>query len=176
LHPSSPHPLLRPAIFFDRDGTLIVDPGYVYRLEDLVFMPGGAQAVRRVNDLGYFAFLVTNQSGIARGYYTEQDVNLFHNHLQQQLGLIAGAHLDDIRYCPYLADAPVSAYARASDWRKPGPGMLLDLMRAWPVDRERSLVIGDGDVDMGAAKAAGLRGLRFEGGNLDAFLAASLPA
>ena len=163
----------RPAVFFDRDGTLTVDTGYVHRPERLTFVAGAVAAVKRVNDLGYFAFLVTNQSGIARGYYTEADMHAFHAHLQRQLQA-AGAHLDDIRYCPYLADAPVAAYARNSDWRKPAPGMLLDLMRAWPVIPEQSLVVGDKDIDMQAAQAAGLRGLRFHGGNLDELLAPHL--
>jgi D-glycero-D-manno-heptose 1,7-bisphosphate phosphatase len=165
----------RPAVFFDRDGTLNVDTGYVHRPEDLVFLPGAVAAVKRVNDLGYFAFLVTNQSGVARGYYTEADVHAFHAHLQQQLGG-AGAHLDDIRYCPDLPDGTVAAYARESNWRKPAPGMFLDLMRVWPVIAERSIVVGDKDIDMQAAEAAGLRGLHFRGGNLDRFLAAHLAA
>jgi D-glycero-D-manno-heptose 1,7-bisphosphate phosphatase len=165
--PSRPAP--RPAVFFDRDGTLTVDSGYVYRIEDCVFIEGAIAAVKRVNDLGYFAFLVTNQSGIARGLYTEDDMHAFHAHLQQQLRA-AGAHLDDIRYCPYLPGAPVAAYARESDWRKPGPGMFLDLMHAWQILAERSLVVGDRDIDMLAARAAGLAGLHFQGGNLDAFL------
>jgi len=163
----------RPAVFFDRDGTLNVDNGYVHRPEDLVFMPGAVAAVKRVNDLGYYAFLVTNQSGVARGYYTEADVRTFHDHLQRQLRA-AGARLDDIRYCPDLPHATVAAYAHNSDWRKPGPGMFLDLMRAWSVIPERSLVVGDKDIDMHAAKAAGLRGLRFPGGDLDRFLAPHL--
>src|SRR2546427_727345 len=106
--------LPRPAVFFDRDGTLVVDTGYVHKPEDLVLVPGAVAAVKRVNDLGYYAFLVTNQSGVARGYYTESDVQSFHAHLQRQL-LASGARLDDIRYCPYLPDAPVTAYARDSD-------------------------------------------------------------
>ena len=168
---SAPPP--RPAVFFDRDGTLNVDTGYVHRPEDLIFVAGAAAAVKRANDLGYYAFLVTNQSGVARGYYTEADVNAFHAHLQQQLRA-AGAYLDDIRYCPYLPDAPVAAYSRDSGWRKPRPGMLLDLMRAWPVIAEKSFVVGDKAVDMQAAQAAGLRGLYFHGGDLDKFLAPHL--
>ena len=163
----------RPAVFFDRDGTLTVDSGYVHRPQDLVFIPGAIAAVKRVNDLGYYAFLVTNQSGVARGYFTETDVHAFHEQLQRELRA-AGAHLDDIRYCPYLEGGTVEAYARHSDWRKPAPGMLLDLMRAWPVAAARSLVVGDKDIDVQAGAAAGLRGLRFPGGDLDRFLAPHL--
>ena len=164
------HDLPRPAVFFDRDGTLTVDNGYTHRPQDLAFVPGAIAAVKRVNDLGYHAFLVTNQSGVARGYFTEQDVHVFHDHLQHALRA-AGAHLDDIRYCPYLEGATIPAYARRSDWRKPEPGMLLDLMRTWPVAAAQSLVVGDKDIDVQAAAAAGLRGLLFPGGDLDKFLA-----
>jgi len=162
--------LSRPAVFFDRDGTLTVDSGYTHRPQDLLFVPGAVAAVKRVNDLGYYAFLVTNQSGVARGYFTEDDVRAFHGHLQRELST-AGARLDDIRYCPYLEGGPIPAYARHSDWRKPEPGMLLDLMRAWPVEAAQSLVVGDKDIDVQAAAAAGLRGLLFPGGDLDKFLA-----
>ena len=166
--PSDPVP--RPAVFFDRDGTINIDKGYVHRPNDLVFVAGAIAAIKRVNKLGYYAFLATNQSGIARGYYTEADMHAFHEHLQRQL-YAAGAHLDDIRYCPHLPDAPIPAYKRKSDWRKPAPGMFLDLMRAWPVLRDKSFVVGDKEIDMQAAQAAGLRGLRFQGGSLDEFLA-----
>jgi D-glycero-D-manno-heptose 1,7-bisphosphate phosphatase len=95
--------------------------------------------------------------------------------LRRQLAA-GGARLDDIRFCPYLTDAPVAAYARHSDWRKPGAGMILDLMRVWPVMAERSLVVGDRDIDLAAARGAGLRGLLYEGGDLDKFLAPHLTA
>jgi D-glycero-D-manno-heptose 1,7-bisphosphate phosphatase len=163
----------RPAVFFDRDGTLNADAGYVYRPQDLVFLPGAIAAVKRVNDLGRYAFLVTNQSGVARGYYTEADVRAFHALMQRRLRA-AGAHLDDIRYCAEHPDGTVAAYKRNSDWRKPQPGMLLDLMRHWPVAAEQSLVVGNDERDIEAARAAGLRGARYDGGDLDAFLAAQL--
>jgi D,D-heptose 1,7-bisphosphate phosphatase len=160
----------RPAVFFDRDGTINADSGYTYRVADLTFLPGAIAAVKRVNDLGYLAFLVTNQSGVARGYFTAADVEGFHAEMQSRLRA-SGAYFDDIRYCPDHPDGTVAPYNRASDWRKPAPGMLLDLMSSWPVERKRSLVVGDKDSDVQAASAAGLRGLLFPGGDLDAFLA-----
>src|SRR5205085_10497003 len=123
-------------------------------------------AVKRVNDAGRYAFLVTNQSGIARGYYSVSDMHAFHAHMQQQLRA-AGAHFDDIRYCPYHPDGTVARYARGSDCRKPAPGMLLDLLSSWPIDRAKSLVVGNTDDDMRAAQAAGLRGVLSGGGALD---------
>jgi len=165
----------RPAVFFDRDGTLIVDPGYVHRVEDLVFVPGAVAAIKRLNDLGYYVFIATNQSGVARGYFTETDVKALHAELQRRLRA-AGAHVDDIRYCPDHPDGTVEHYRRSSDWRKPKPGMLLDLMRCWPVDRDASLAVGDRDTDVAAGEAAGLRSLKFSGGNLDDFLAPHIEA
>ena len=164
----------RPAVFFDRDGTVNADKGYTYRPDDLIFLSGAVAAVKRVNDLGWYAFLVTNQSGVARGYFTETDVQVFHTHMQDQLRA-AGARFDDIRYCPHHPEGKVEAYARACDCRKPKAGMILDLMRNWPVIREGSLVVGNSDSDMQAARDAGLRGIRYDGGNLDELLAAHLP-
>ena len=164
---------MRSAVFFDRDGTINVDKGYVFRPDDLAFMPGAVAAVKRVNDSGRYAFLVTNQSGIARGYYTEADMHAFHAHMQQRLQA-AGAHFDDIRYCPYHPEGTVAQYARNSDWRKPAPGMLLDLLSCWPVERETSLVVGDRQDDVRAAEAAGLRGILYDGGDLDALVARHL--
>lgn len=162
----------RPAVFFDRDGTINVDTGYVHRPEDLVFVAGAIAAIKRANDLGYFAFLVTNQSGVGRGFFTAAAVDTFHAHLQRHLRA-AGAHLDDIRYCP---DRPDATAPSRPGWRKPAPGMLLDLLGAWPVIAEQSLVVGDKPIDVEAALNAGLKGLRFSEGDLDRFLAPHLPA
>jgi len=161
-------------VFFDRDGTLNVDEGYSHRPQDLAFLPGAIDAVKRVNDLGHYAFLVTNQSGVARGYFTEADVEAFNAHLQRKLRA-AGAHLDDIRYCPDHPEGTVPRYRRVSDWRKPAPGMLLDLMKRWPIRREASLVVGDKESDVAAAQSAGLRGVLYAGGSLDECLAPHLP-
>jgi D,D-heptose 1,7-bisphosphate phosphatase len=163
----------RPAVFFDRDGTLNVDSGYVHRPEELHFLPGAIAAVKRVNDLGHYVFVATNQAGVARGFYTERDVDAFNTHLQRQLRA-AGAHIDDIRYCPDHAEGTVASYRRVSDWRKPGPGMFLDIMDRWPIVRECSLVVGDKESDVQAGEAAGIRSLLFSGGNLDEFLAPHL--
>jgi D-glycero-D-manno-heptose 1,7-bisphosphate phosphatase len=164
----------RPAVFFDRDGTINVDEGYTYKPQDLVFLPGAVAAVKRVNDLGWYAFLVTNQSGIARGLFNESDLQVFHAHMQAQLAA-AGAHFDDIRYCPHHPRGIVAAFARVCECRKPQPGMILDLMRRWPVIAEKSLLVGNQDADMEAARGAGLRGIRYDGGNLDDLLAVHLP-
>ena len=158
------------AVFFDRDGTLVVDQGYIHRPEELVFQHGAVAAVKSVNDRGMYAFLVTNQAGVAKGYFTEVDVQGFNSELQRRLRA-AGAHLDDIRYCPYHPDGTAEPYRRSSDWRKPAPGMLLDLLRRWPVIKQSSVVVGDKEIDLHAADAAGLKGVLYQGGDLDTFLA-----
>ncbi len=163
----------RPALFLDRDGTLNEDYGYVSDPDRLVLLPGAAAAVKRANDLGWYVFLVTNQSGVGRGYYEEAQVLLCNATLQDQFRA-RGAHLDDIRYAPDHPEALLPRYRSTSDWRKPGPGMLIDLMAHWPVRREASLMVGDKASDVDAGTAAGIRSLLFSGGDLDTFLAPHL--
>ncbi|MCP1538096.1 D-glycero-D-manno-heptose 1,7-bisphosphate phosphatase [Methylorubrum extorquens] len=165
----------RGAVFLDRDGVLNEDLGYVGEVERFVWLPGAKKAIRRLNDLGFFVFLVTNQAGVARGFYGEADVAILHAHVQDELAA-EGAHLDDIRYCPFHPDGTVARYARASDQRKPAPGMILDLLEHWPVGRHRSIMIGDQEHDATAGQNAGIMGYRLESGeSLEMALAHLLP-
>jgi D,D-heptose 1,7-bisphosphate phosphatase len=156
----------RPAILFDRDGTLNVDRGYTFRPSDLVWTPGARAAVKLVNDAGFLAVVVTNQSGVGRGFYEEADVMAFHAAMNADLAGF-GAHLDALYFCPFHAEASVAAY-RHTDHpdRKPNPGMLLRAMAELDLDPERTAMVGDQPSDIAAAAAAGIRSALYQGGNL----------
>lgn len=152
----------RPAIFFDRDGVLNHDDAYVGSIERFRWMKGAQQAIKLANDIGYYVFVVTNQAGVARGLYSERDVVMLHEWISSEL-LRGGASVDDWRYCPFHPDAKVASYRASHPWRKPEPGMLLDLMSEWPVDLEHSFLVGDQPSDLAAASAAGIKSVLFKG-------------
>jgi len=158
----------RPALFLDRDGVLNVDHGHVGTPERFQWIDGAREAIKSFNACGYYVFVVTNQAGIAKGKYTEEDYWRLRDHVREELAMV-GARIDDERFCPYHPDAIVPSLRQHSSWRKPGPGMLLDLMKKWPVDRSGSLMIGDKSWDIEAAEAAGIPGFLYGGGNLETF-------
>ena len=165
----------RPAAFLDRDGVINHDDNYVHRPEQIRWIDGAREAIRWLNDAGYYVFAVTNQAGVARGYYGEDDVKSLHGWMQGELQG-AGAHIDCFEYCPYHPEGVVERYRRVSEMRKPGPGMILKLQKEWNVEMDGSFMIGDRDIDMQAAAAAGIAGHQFPGGNLLYFVRMRVPA
>ena len=158
----------RPALFLDRDGVLNLDKGYVSRIEDFEWVDGAKDCVKAFNDRGWWVFVVTNQSGIARGYYTEDDMQTLHAHMAEELAAV-GAKIDHFYFSPFHEDGEIERYRKDSFDRKPKPGMLLSAMGDFPVNREMSFLIGDKQTDLDAAHAAGVGGFLFKGGNVHQF-------
>lgn len=156
----------RPAVLFDRDNTLIEDEGYTFEPDKLRWKQGAIEAVRAANDAGALAIVVTNQSGIARGLYSEADMHRFHAHMQAELGA-HGAHIDTFYYCPHHGDGVVPQFTHASHPdRKPNPGMLRRALAEWPIDRARCFMVGDTDLDTEAAAAVALPSFKVANGEL----------
>ena len=160
----------RPALFLDRDGVLNHDHGYVGSQDRWEWVDGAREAVATATARGWHVFIVTNQAGIARGLYGEPEVGALQMWVADELRR-AGGTLDDWRFCPYHTEGKVDAYRRDSDWRKPAPGMLNDLVRAWELNPRHCVMVGDKDTDVQAGTAAGMRSLLFPGGDLAEFLA-----
>ena len=143
------------AAFIDRDGVINADHGYVHRADHFELLPGVPAALRRLKQAGFLLIVVTNQSGIARGLYTETDYALLTQHLHHLLAA-EGVALDAVYHCPHLPDASVAAYRVQCDCRKPGPGMILRGIAEFGIDAQRSLLIGDKPSDIQAGRAAGV--------------------
>jgi D-glycero-D-manno-heptose 1,7-bisphosphate phosphatase len=151
----------QPAAFLDRDGVLNVDHGYAHRPEQLEWIDGAREAVRLLNEAGYYVLVVTNQSGIARGYFTEEAVKAFHALMQNDLAS-HGAHVDAFYFCPHHPEGLIKPLAIHCQCRKPASGMFEQAASEWPIDRGASFMIGDKDEDMAAAKTFGIRGVKFD--------------
>lgn len=148
--------LQKPAAFLDRDGTLNHDDGYTHKIEEFRWIDDAKKAIRTLNDAGYLVFVVTNQAGIARGYYDAASVEALHNWMQSELAR-EGAHIDDFRYCPHHPEGTVAELATACDCRKPNSGMLTSLIERWHPETSRSFMLGDSDKDVQAGAAVGIR-------------------
>ncbi|MFS0711061.1 D-glycero-alpha-D-manno-heptose-1,7-bisphosphate 7-phosphatase [Brevundimonas phoenicis] len=166
----------RPAAFLDRDGVLIVDSGFPHRPDQLVLIPGVAEAVKRLNDAGYMTVIVTNQSGVARGMFSEETMHDFNRLLVARLAE-GGGRIDAVYACPFHSEAADERYRHPDHPdRKPNPGMLLRAAAEHDLDLSRSLMIGDQPSDMEAARRAGVAGHRFTEGDLDQFIRDLPPA
>lgn len=156
-----------PAVFLDRDGVLIEDTGYPHLEAHLRMIPGAGAAVRRLTEAGYRCVIVTNQSGVARGMFTEAQMNAFNDLVVRRLAE-AGGEIAAVYACPFHADGVVPAYTHPDHPdRKPNPGMILRAVADLGLDPAKSFMIGDQPSDMEAARRAGVTGYRFGGGDLD---------
>lgn len=164
------------AVFFDRDGVLNKDTGYVHKPADFQWVDGAIEAIHSVRRLGFHAIVVTNQSGVARGYYSEDAVLQLHEWMNAELQH-NGPGISAFYYCPYYKDGTIPTYV-ADDHpdRKPNPGMILKGIRDFQIRPELSYMVGDRESDIEAARRAGVHGLLFQGGNLCEFLMPHLSA
>jgi D-sedoheptulose 7-phosphate isomerase/D-glycero-D-manno-heptose 1,7-bisphosphate phosphatase len=156
----------RPGILLDRDGTIIVDHGYVGSVDRVEFIEGAAEAIRGFNRAGIPVAVLTNQAGIARGLYGIDDVSKVHRHMTDCLAG-QGAHIDLFLYCPYHPEGVVEAFARTSEDRKPGPGMAKAAAAALNLDLTGSWVVGDRPEDIGLAAAVGASAIYVGHGNYE---------
>ncbi|MEG6512210.1 HAD family hydrolase [Desulforamulus ruminis] len=145
----------RPALFLDRDGVINSDHGYVYKQENFQFIEGIFELCRTAKQLGYLIFVVTNQAGIGRGYYTEQD---FLELTDWMCGVFSdkGIVIDGVYFCPYHPEHAVGQYKVDSPYRKPGPGMILQAAEEFDIDLVRSVLVGDKETDILAGMTAGV--------------------
>ena len=151
--------------FLDRDGVLNVDHGYVYLPEQFEWMPDAKDAIHWLNQEGFKVAVVTNQSGIARGLYTEAQFLALTEWMKSDLALM-GAHLDAVYFCPHHPFVGQPPYLLDCDCRKPKPGMLLQGLEEFEAEAQNCFFIGDYHTDMEAAQAAGVQGVLYEGGSL----------
>jgi D-glycero-D-manno-heptose 1,7-bisphosphate phosphatase len=149
---------MRPAVFLDRDGTIVEEAGYLERLERLVFFPFAVDAIRALNRGGFAVVVITNQAGIARGIVKEAFVGEAHRHIAARVEA-GGARIDAFYYCPHYPTGTVPEFTRVCDCRKPQPGLLRRAAADLDLDLARSYAVGDRWHDVGAAEAAGGRGV-----------------
>lgn len=153
----------RPALFLDRDGIINEEIGYLHRFEDVRFVPGIVSVIQTANALGLFTCIVTNQAGIGRGMYSEDQFHSLMASMRAAL-LAMGAIIDAVYYSPFHPEHGIGRYRRQSDCRKSAPGMLLQAAREHDLDLDTSVMVGDRCSDIKAGSAAGLRRLFLLGG------------
>ena len=144
------------AVFLDRDGVINVDHGYVSTWERFEFLPGVPDALRALQDAGYLLIVVSNQSGIGRGYYCEADVESLNQVIAQHLGSTVGVTLSEFYHCPHHPTEAAGEFRRQCDCRKPAPGMIRQAVLDHGIDLKTSLLVGDKDSDIEAGRAAGV--------------------
>jgi len=153
------------AVFFDRDGVLNEEVGYLFEVEKFRWIDGAVDSIKFCNEKNFLVIVVTNQSGVARNFYTEDDVKKIHDFMQTDLKKFS-AHIDAFYYCPHHPEGVVEKYKKICDCRKPKPGMILQAAKDFDIDLKQSILFGDSQRDIEAANNAGVKGIFFSGGNL----------
>ncbi|MDC1382043.1 HAD family hydrolase [Candidatus Puniceispirillum sp.] len=156
----------KPAIFLDRDNTLIHDDGYIFEIKKFSWIDGASAALKRFHDAHIPVFIVTNQGGIGRGFFSENQMHQFNDHLIANASN-AGGFITDIAFCPHHPLSPDPEMAAACRCRKPEPGLFFDLAQKWQIDLATSVMIGDRDSDVKAGERAGMHTYLFTKNNLD---------
>jgi D-glycero-D-manno-heptose 1,7-bisphosphate phosphatase len=154
---------LRKAVFFDRDGTINEEVGYIKDLSNLRLIKNASSSIKKIRDKGFLAILITNQSGPARGYYNEEWVKTLNNRIQELL-LSEGTELDKMYYCPHLPDGIVPEYSIECDCRKPKIGLFLKAKEDFNIDLKSSYMIGDKATDVDAGHNAGTKSILLKTG------------
>ena len=155
------------AVFFDRDGTINVEKHYLYQIEEFEFREGAVELLKKYRELGYLLILITNQSGIARGYYSEEDMQKLHEFMQIELRK-QNAQFDAIYYCPHHPNGKVEKYRMECNCRKPKKGLFEQAIKEWNINAAESIAVGDKERDIIPAKELGMRGyLVSESGRLE---------
>ena len=148
----------KPAVFLDRDGVLTKEKGYICRAENLEIFPYAFECVRRIKEKGYYAIVITNQAGIAKGLFTESDLQNMHLYLKKMTGI------DAIYYCPHHPEGKIPEYRKVCHCRKPETGMFEQACRDYAIDMSRSFMVGDRASDIIAGQRAGLKTILLESG------------
>ena len=144
------------AVFLDRDGVINVDHGYVSTWEQFEFLPGASEALRELQDAGYLLIIVSNQSGIGRGYYSERDLHRLNQAIAEHLDSTLGVTLSGFYHCPHHPTEAEGEFRQQCDCRKPAPGMIRQAALDHGIDVKTSLLVGDKDSDIEAGRAAGV--------------------
>jgi D,D-heptose 1,7-bisphosphate phosphatase len=155
---------MKKCVFLDRDGNINVEKDYLYKIEDFEFIDGAKEAIKIFNNLGYLVVIVTNQSGVARGYYTEKSVRELHDHLKKEVKAIGG-HVDGFYYCPHHPKKGIGEYKKKCECRKPESGMFLQAKKELNIDFNNSIMIGDKFSDVEAGERLGMRSILVKTGH-----------
>lgn len=155
---------MKKCVFLDRDGNINIEKDYLYKIEEFEFIDGAKEAIKIFNNLGYLVVVVTNQSGIARGYYDENNVKALHEYLKKEVNKIGG-NIDGFYFCPHHPQKGIGKYKLDCNCRKPQPGMFLDAKKDLNIDLLSSIMVGDKISDIEAGKNLGMRSILVKTGH-----------